>query len=100
MLIEIFLLHEVRSDPDWENRAGAWHCLQDAKAKGLVRAIGLSTHHVDVAAKAAETEELDILFPLINLKVSASETEPAPAQRKKWRRKSKKQLPRGKASLP
>jgi len=67
-VIEIFLLHEVRNDPDWENRAGAWHCLQDAKAKGLVKAVGLSTHHVDVAARAAETDELDVLFPLINFK--------------------------------
>ena len=66
-IIDIFLLHEVRDDPDFENRTGAWECLQDAKAKGLVRAVGLSTHHVDVAAKAAEVDEIDVLFPLINL---------------------------------
>lgn len=67
-MIDIFLLHEVRSDPDFENRSGAWECLQDAKAKGLVKAIGLSTHHVDVAARAAETKEIDVLFPLINFR--------------------------------
>jgi aryl-alcohol dehydrogenase-like predicted oxidoreductase/Pyruvate/2-oxoacid:ferredoxin oxidoreductase delta subunit len=65
-VIDIFLLHEVRNDPDWENRAGAWECLQEAKAKGLVKAIGLSTHHVDAAARAVKTKEIDILFPLIN----------------------------------
>ena len=65
-VIDIFLLHEVRNDPDWANRAGAWEYLQEAKAKGLVKAIGLSTHHVDVAAKASEIKEIDILFPLIN----------------------------------
>lgn len=67
-VIEIFLLHEVREDPDWDNRAGAWECLQDAKSKGLVKAVGLSTHHVDAAAKASEIQEIDVLFPLINFK--------------------------------
>ncbi|HWQ80507.1 MAG TPA: aldo/keto reductase [Anaerovoracaceae bacterium] len=65
-VIDIFLLHEVRNGPDLSNRAGAWECLQDAKSKGLVKAVGLSTHHVDVAAKSAEIKEMDILFPLIN----------------------------------
>lgn len=67
-VIDIFLLHEVRTDPDWTDRSGAWECLQEAKAKGYVKAIGLSTHHVDVAAKASEIRELDVLFPLINLR--------------------------------
>jgi aryl-alcohol dehydrogenase-like predicted oxidoreductase/NAD-dependent dihydropyrimidine dehydrogenase PreA subunit len=67
-VIEIFLLHEVRNDPDFQNRAGAWECLQEAKAKGLIKAAGISTHHVDVAAKASELKEIDVLFPLINFK--------------------------------
>lgn len=65
-VVEIFLLHEVRSDRDWELRAGAWECLQDAKAKGIVKAVGISTHHVDVARLAAHTPSVDVLFPLIN----------------------------------
>lgn len=65
-VIDIFLLHEVRHDPDFRNRAGAWEYLQEAKAKGLVKAVGLSTHHVEVAEKAAKVDELDVLFPLIN----------------------------------
>lgn len=63
--IDIFLMHEVRSG-QLEERAGAWRALQDAKQKGLVRGIGLSTHHVDVAAAAAAMEELDVVFPLLN----------------------------------
>ena len=66
-VIDVFLLHEVRNDPDFENRSGAWECLQEAKAKGIVTAIGLSTHHVDVAAKSNAVDEIDVLFPLINL---------------------------------
>ncbi|MDR1797901.1 MAG: aldo/keto reductase [Clostridiales Family XIII bacterium] len=66
--IDIFLLHEVRQAPDLENRAGAWQALIDAKAKGRVKAIGLSTHHADVAALCAGLPGLDVLFPLINFK--------------------------------
>ncbi len=65
-VIDIFLLHEVRQDPDWDMRAGAWQCLQDYKAKGVIRAIGASTHHVDVTARMAQIPECDVVFPLIN----------------------------------
>ena len=64
-VIDIFLMHEVRSG-QLEERAGAWEALKDAKKQGLVRAIGLSTHHVDITAAAASMEELDVVFPLIN----------------------------------
>lgn len=66
-LIDIFLLHEVRNDPDFSNRAGAWEQLQEAKSQGIVKAIGVSTHHVDVAQKMVEIPECDVLFPLINM---------------------------------
>ena len=64
-VIDIFLMHEVRSG-QLEERKGAWEALKDAKAKGLVRAIGLSTHHVDITMAAASIKELDVVFPLIN----------------------------------
>lgn len=66
--IDIFVLHEVRQDPDWKDRAGAWRYLLEAKAAGLVKAIGVSTHHTDVAEKMAQIPEVDVLFPLINFK--------------------------------
>ncbi len=64
-VIDIFLMHEVRSG-QLELRSGAWDALKDAKAKGLVRAIGLSTHHVDITMEAASMKDLDVVFPLIN----------------------------------
>ena len=64
-VIDIFLMHEVRSG-QLEERAGAWAALKDAKAKGFVRAIGLSTHHIDITKAAASMEDLDVIFPLIN----------------------------------
>lgn len=63
--IDIFLMHEVRSG-QLEQRCGAWQALKDAKKKGLVHAIGLSTHHVDITEQAASMKELDVVFPLIN----------------------------------
>ena len=64
-VIDIFLMHEVRPY-QLDLRKGAWQALKDAKATGLVRAIGLSTHHVDITMKAASMEGLDVIFPLIN----------------------------------
>ena len=64
-VIDIFLMHEVRSG-QLEERMGAWQALKDAKEKGLVRAIGLSTHHIDITKAAASMEDLDVIFPLIN----------------------------------
>ena len=64
-VIDIFLMHEVRSG-QLEERTGAWQALKDAKQSGLVRAIGLSTHHVDIAEAAAGMPDLDVVFPLIN----------------------------------
>ncbi len=64
--IDIFLLHEVRQDPDWEYRSGAWQCLQDYKARGIIGAIGVSTHHIDVVQRMIDVPACDIVFPLIN----------------------------------
>ena len=62
---DIFLMHEIRPG-QLEERRGAWRALVDAKEQGMVRAIGLSTHHVDVCEAAADMAELDVVFPLIN----------------------------------
>lgn len=64
-VIDIFLMHEVRSG-QWEERFAAWEALKDARKKGLVRAIGLSTHHIDITKAAASMPELDVVFPLFN----------------------------------
>lgn len=64
-VIDIFLMHEVRSG-QLEQRFGAWEALKAAKKMGLVRAIGLSTHHIDITRAAASMKDLDVVFPLIN----------------------------------
>ncbi len=63
--IDIFLLHELRTG-QFAMRQGAWRALMDAKAKGLVRAIGASTHHVDVVEELTRVPACDVIFPLLN----------------------------------
>lgn len=63
--IDIYLMHEVRTG-GFEERKGAWQALIDARAQGLVHAIGISTHHVDVTEEMASVPECDVVFPLIN----------------------------------
>ncbi len=64
-VIDIFLLHEVRTGR-FQHKLGAWEYLNEAKAKGLVKAIGISTHNIDVTNEIAKVEECDVVFPLIN----------------------------------
>ena len=62
---DLFLLHQCT--PGWrEERAGALRALLQAKERGKVRAVGLSTHHEDVVREAAEAPEPDVVFALYN----------------------------------
>jgi aryl-alcohol dehydrogenase-like predicted oxidoreductase len=65
--IDIFLLHAARVTPSvFEERAGALQCLRDYKAKGIIQAIGISTHAVGIVRRATEIKEIDVIFPIIN----------------------------------
>ena len=65
--LDIFLLHAARVTPSvFEERAGALQCLNDYKSKGIIRAIGISTHAVGAVRRAAEIKEIDVIFPIIN----------------------------------
>ncbi len=64
--IDIFLLHEQESHLTIK---GHWEALQfliRAKEKGLVIAVGISTHFPQAAAAAAEIAEIEIIHPIIN----------------------------------
>lgn len=64
---DIFLLYDVRSREDFSMRQGAWDYLREAKEMGLVKAIGLSTHTVEVAELASELHEIDFVQVAFNL---------------------------------
>lgn len=66
-VIDVFLMHAVQQDDDLAVRQqGAWQCLQKMKAKGIVRAIGLSTHNIDIVETVASWPELDVIHPIFN----------------------------------
>ena len=66
-VIDIFLLHAARVDTDvFEVRKGALGCLLDYKKKGVIKAVGISTHVMPVVKKAAENPDIDIVFPILN----------------------------------
>lgn len=66
--LDIVLLHAHRFDESvFEERAGAHACLREYKARGLVRAVGISTHRVSVARAAAARDDIDVIHPLINV---------------------------------
>ncbi|NPV72978.1 MAG: 4Fe-4S binding protein [Pelotomaculum sp.] len=65
--IDIFLLHEQESILTIKGHWEAVEYLLEARKKGTVRAIGISTHHVKGVLDAAGVAELDVIHPLINI---------------------------------
>lgn len=66
-VIDIFLLHEQESTKTLEGHRPALEYLLEAKARGIVRATGVSTHFVEVAAAVAGMPGVDVLHPIINM---------------------------------
>ncbi len=65
--IDIFMLHEQESILTIKGHWSAIEYLLEAKEKGLVRAVGISTHHVEGVLGAASVPEIDVIQPLINM---------------------------------
>ena len=65
-VIDIFLLHEMGGMEVFKERRGALEYLLEAKAKGLVKAAGVSAHDVQAVKIAGEMDVMDVIFPLIN----------------------------------
>ncbi|MBF0544231.1 MAG: aldo/keto reductase [Candidatus Riflebacteria bacterium] len=65
--IDIFLMHAVKDQEALEKRKPALGELLEAKRAGRIKAIGLSTHSVQLTRIAAEIPEIDIIHPIINM---------------------------------
>jgi len=83
--LDVVLMHCV-SDPDWPKKLkGCMDVLADFKAKGVLRAHGISSHNLKAAACAAETKWVDVLLERINpfgLKMDAPPDQVAAVLRK------------------
>lgn len=64
--IDIFLLHEQESEHTLRGHREALDYLLEQKQRGVIRAVGLSTHMV-AGVKAAIDAQLDVIHPLLNL---------------------------------
>ncbi|MDD4568809.1 MAG: aldo/keto reductase [Tepidanaerobacteraceae bacterium] len=67
-IIDIFMLHEQETRLTLKGHRDALEYLLDAKAKGLIRAIGVSTHTIEVVDAATDMDEIEIIHPIINLR--------------------------------
>lgn len=65
--IDIFHLHAARSGPEvFEERGEALQCLMDLKTRGVIKAVGIATHHVTVVEASIQHNEIDVVFPIFN----------------------------------
>ncbi len=65
-VVDIFLLHEQESILTVKGHWPALEYLLEAKAKGLVRAVGLSTHRIAGVVAGIEVPEIEVIHPLFN----------------------------------
>jgi len=66
-VVPIFLLHEQESSHTLRGHWPALEVLLEAKAAGLVKAVGISTHYVQAVMAATAIPEIDVISPLINI---------------------------------
>lgn len=64
--LDVFGLHEQESGLTLKGHRGAVEFLASRKRKGLLRAICVSTHHVECVRAAAMLDEVDVVFALLN----------------------------------
>lgn len=66
-VIDVFLMHAVQREDDLDRRRqGAWQCLLEMKEKGLVKAVGVSTHNIKIVEKVTEWPGVDVIHPIFN----------------------------------
>lgn len=66
--IDIFLLHEQESALTLQGHHQALEFLVEAREKGIVRAVGLSTHTVAGVQAVLDRPEIDVVHPLFNIR--------------------------------
>lgn len=66
--LDLFMLHEQESAHTLRGHREALDYFLEQKRKGVLRAVGLSTHFVAAVNAAVKVPELDIIHPILNLK--------------------------------
>lgn len=66
-VIDIFGLHEQESQYTINGHREALEYFVEAKQKGIIKAVLITTHYVNVVKIAANMPEIDVIHPIINL---------------------------------
>jgi predicted aldo/keto reductase-like oxidoreductase len=65
-VIDIFLLHEQESRLTLKGHREALEYYISMKEKGIIKAVGVSTHNIEVVDACANMPEIDVIHPLVN----------------------------------
>lgn len=65
-VIDIFSMHEQESALTLRGHRDAYEYYLEAREKGIIRAVGVSTHNVKVVDTAAGMDGIDVIHPLVN----------------------------------
>ncbi len=67
-VIDLVLLHEQESELTLQGHREALDYLYEEKLKGTIKAVGVSTHHVEVVERAHAWPQIEVIHPLLNVK--------------------------------
>jgi predicted aldo/keto reductase-like oxidoreductase len=65
-VIDVFCLHAVKDPDDLRAREGAVEALLEARRRGLIRAVGASSHWLGALRVLAGDPRIDVLHPMFN----------------------------------
>ena len=66
--IDIFSLHEQESPETLRGHMKALEYFYKMKEKGIIKAIGLSTHHISAVLAGIQSPLIDVIHPIINFR--------------------------------
>lgn len=66
-VLDIFMLHEQESRLTLRGHRAALEFYLNEREKGRIKAVGVSTHNVEVVQAVAEMPEIDVVHPLVNI---------------------------------
>ncbi|MBT3320329.1 MAG: aldo/keto reductase [Clostridia bacterium] len=65
-VIDIFMLHEQESELTLRGHSEATEYFLKMKQQGVIRAFGVSTHHIACVDAATEHDEIEVIHPIFN----------------------------------
>lgn len=66
--VDIFMLHEQESELTLQGHKPALDWLGEAKTRGLVKAVGISTHTVSGVKAALKHDAIEVIHPIVNMR--------------------------------